>query len=80
MWLNVNGIHHSSAPGWAFLSLGVVSVPKGKIVALQAQLEEVLPRNQLSAKCLASLTGKVISMSWPSGQTNDKGVCTVYPD
>jgi len=44
MWLNVNGMHHSSAPGWA---LGVVSVPKGKIVALQAQLEEVLPKNQL---------------------------------
>jgi len=44
------------------LSLGVVSVPKEKIVALQAQ---VLPRNQLPAKCLASLTGKVkvISMS-----------------
>ena len=45
----------------------MVSVPKGKIVALQTQLEEVLPRNQLSAKCLASLTGKVISMSMALG-------------
>ena len=45
------------------LSKGVISVPKTKLDALYKQLEEAAKRETIQARCLASIIGKIISMS-----------------
>ena len=45
------------------LSGGVISVPKNKIDALYKQLEEATKWEKIPARCLASIIGKIISMS-----------------
>ena len=44
-----------------------MSVPHEKISALQAQLAQVLKETKLSPRFLASITGKIISMSVAPG-------------
>ena len=45
-----------------YLSVGCISVPDQKIVALKSILRSIAGRNVLSAKCIASFVGKIISM------------------
>ena len=45
------------------LSKGVISVPKTKLDALYKQLEEATKGETIQARCLASIIGKIISMS-----------------
>ena len=49
------------------LNGGVISVPEEKIVALKRQLKHAATNNQLKARQLASIIGKIISMSLALG-------------
>ena len=49
------------------LKVGFISVPKNKITALQTLLEHASGQEVLSARQIASITGKIISMSLALG-------------
>ena len=48
---------------WLGFELGFISVPQDKIMVLQALLRQASGQEVLTARHLASITGKIISMS-----------------
>ena len=52
------------------LSVGVVSIPKNKIDALYKCLKEAAKEETIPARCLASIIGKIISMSLGLGPSS----------
>ena len=56
---------------------GKVSIPQEKVVALQDQLSQALKGAGIPSRLLASLTGKIISVSSPgsSSWADDKEHC-----
>ena len=49
------------------LERGVISIPEGKIVVLKTQLEHAATKCAIKARDLASIIGKIISMSLAIG-------------
>jgi len=60
------------------LGIGQVSVPEDKLCSLKAQLQVVANSTQIRAKFLASITGKIISMSIAMGPVTCLMTKTMY--
>ena len=64
-------VEHSAKCTWLGfeldLKIGFISVPQDKIMALQALLRQASGQEVLTARHLASITGKIISMSLALG-------------
>ena len=65
--INAHGSQHMVWLGFHIdLGKGIISVPESKITILKAQLAHAVVANQLRARQLASIIGKIIASSGTS--------------